>query len=139
MGPSYHRPPTCLLPAEGRQAPDNNGKLSKFIKLCSYKTLPRSQCMLAPIHPLNKAWKPTNILLCGPGLISEGFAGATERGFWKIPGQTWSHKTLKFTIKRSVVLEKMLWLLPSHCFFLTHLTDQLEQALQYQPLSWSVW
>ena len=33
-----------------------------------------------------------------------------------MPGQTSSHETVNINIKRRLVLEKMLWLSPSHCF-----------------------
>lgn len=51
----------ALLAVEGRQAPDSQDKLSKFIKPSGFKT----EVTEAPVHLHTKGWKTRNIMLCG--------------------------------------------------------------------------
>lgn len=104
--------PCALLAAEGRQAPDSHGKLSKFVKLSIFKTFHRSQGPSSPSHQRLKNKKYFVVL---PQLINENFAGATKRKFLENVWPNLVSWNNKVSIKRNIVLEKTLWF-SRHCF-----------------------
>lgn len=68
--------PCALLAVEGRQAPDSQGKLSKFIKLSDFKTQ-----ATGPQFISHQRLKKKKQFLVRPKLISASFGGATKRKF----------------------------------------------------------
>lgn len=114
--------PCALLAAEGRQAPDSHGKLSKFIKLSTFKTLHRSQ---GPSSPSHQRLKNKKYFVVWPQLISENIAGCSglkgsnhDTGATKFLENVWPNLVSwnnKVSIKRNIVPEKTLWF-SCHCF-----------------------